>query len=396
MRAILTKAGPGPELPLLPRQITSITAKKLNKNTRRQLITMSGEDFLAKQAGAEITVRRDEWECTFDAVPDLIAIIDQNFRITRINKAMADRLGVPEGKVKGKLCHELVHNRGEPCDVCPFARLLVDGKTHTAEIHEKNLDGIFLVTASPICDISGTVTGTVHVMHDVTEARRSEDAIHSANKKLSMLSSITRHDILNQVTGLQVFLELSKEIAVDPVALEYIGKEKSITEDITKQIEFARCYQDIGVEIPAWHDLRSIILEQAGQLDLGRITLDIPESDAHVFADRLIGKVFYNLMENSLRHGGHMTRIGFFVQETGDGATITYQDDGIGIALENKSKLFTRGFGKRTGLGLFLSREILSITGISITETGDPGKGVLFRISVPKNAYRRGEANGEG
>jgi signal transduction histidine kinase len=67
---------------------------------------------------------------------------------------------------------------------------------------------------------------------------------------------------------------------------------------------------------------------------------------------------------------------------------ITVKDDGNGISADDKKELFTRGFGKNTGLGLFLSREILSLTSITISETGEPGKGARFEITVPKNGYR--------
>jgi signal transduction histidine kinase len=107
-----------------------------------------------------------------------------------------------------------------------------------------------------------------------------------------------------------------------------------------------------------------------------------------VYADALIEKVFYNLIENSLRHGGRVTGMSFSFEEMQNDAVITYRDDGTGISLSDKEKLFRRGFGKHTGLGLFLSREILSITGITITETGEPEKGVCFEIRVPKGSYR--------
>lgn len=67
---------------------------------------------------------------------------------------------------------------------------------------------------------------------------------------------------------------------------------------------------------------------------------------------------------------------------------ITVADNGAGISLEDKQHLFERGFGKNTGLGLFLSWEILSITGISIDETGTPGNGARFEIMVPEGAFR--------
>lgn len=103
--------------------------------------------------------------------------------------------------------------------------------------------------------------------------------------------------------------------------------------------------------------------------------------------------MFYNLIDNSLRHGGNgLTRIGVFATETSDGLTVLYEDDGEGIPPEQKEKLFTRGSGKTGGMGLFLVREILGITGISLSETGTAGNGARFEIRVPDGAYRSGGA----
>jgi signal transduction histidine kinase len=116
------------------------------------------------------------------------------------------------------------------------------------------------------------------------------------------------------------------------------------------------------------------------------VTADIPQ--VQVYADALIGKVIYNLMENSLRHGEHVTRIDLSFHETEDGAVLVYEDNGVGISEEDKKHLFRKGFGKHSGLGLFLSQEILSITNLTMRETGEPGKGVRFEILIPKGAYR--------
>jgi signal transduction histidine kinase len=99
--------------------------------------------------------------------------------------------------------------------------------------------------------------------------------------------------------------------------------------------------------------------------------------------------VFYNLVDNALKHAGDaLTTIRIFTQETGTGLTIVVEDDGAGISDADKPNLFTRGFGKYTGFGLFLSREILSITGMTIAETGTAGRGARFEIAVPHGAYR--------
>ena len=114
---------------------------------------------------------------------------------------------------------------------------------------------------------------------------------------------------------------------------------------------------------------------------------DIPD-DFTIFADQLIVKVFFNLMDNAVRYGGNITTIRFSVQKLDGDCVMVCQDDGNGVSADEKEKIFERGFGKNTGMGLFLAREILSITGITIRETGEPGKGARFEMTVPKGMWR--------
>ena len=134
--------------------------------------------------------------------------------------------------------------------------------------------------------------------------------------------------------------------------------------------------------------MEEVIRAAMNQLSLTAREIQVAVTGVEIFADPLLGKVFYNLMENSLRHGDHVTRMSFSTQEMENGLVLVYSDDGVGIPEEDKQNLFRKGFGKHTGLGLFLSREILSITGISITENGEPGKGVRFEITVPAGRFR--------
>jgi signal transduction histidine kinase len=118
------------------------------------------------------------------------------------------------------------------------------------------------------------------------------------------------------------------------------------------------------------------------------VSLSASTAGCEIHADLLLSRVFFNLLDNSLRHGGHVTRISAGYNETPEGLLIFWEDDGAGIPKENKDRIFERGFGKNTGLGLFLAREILAVTGISIRETGEPGKGARFEIVVPQGSYR--------
>jgi PAS domain S-box-containing protein len=227
---------------------------------------------------------------------------------------------------------------------------------------------------------------------DITERRQAEEALRQANRKLTMLNSITRHDILNQLTALLGYLEFSKEDITDPAILEYVEKEDQAAKAIRSQIEFSRNYQDIGTQEPRWQLLPEVIGAGIRQLQPKGVAIDVDCAGVEVFADPLLEKVFYNLMENSRRHGEHVTRMKFACRETADGLVVTYTDDGVGISAKDKKNLFKRGFGKHTGLGLFLSQEILAITGITIAENGEPGTGVRFGITVPDGKWRRAQA----
>jgi signal transduction histidine kinase len=203
-----------------------------------------------------------------------------------------------------------------------------------------------------------------------------------------MLSSITRHDILNQIMGLRAFLELSKEDLKGTKHEAFIAKEDQAAESIQRQIEFTKYYEDIGVNEPRWQDAGAVMNEALVQLNPPGIDVQVAVTGMEIFADPLIVKVFFNLMENSLRHGEHVTAAHFSAEETDNGLVITYRDNGVGVSEADKKKLFQKGFGKHTGLGLFLSREILAITGITITENGKPGEGARFEIHVPRDGYR--------
>ncbi|KAB0669887.1 PAS domain-containing protein [Oryzomonas sagensis] len=115
-----------------------------------------------------------DWEQTFDAVPDLITIIDAHYTIRRVNRAMADRCGLRPEELIGRKCHEVMHASPDSAGSCPHVRMMQDGCMHTEQVEEKRLNGIFEVTVSPIYDAEGGLTSCVHVARDITARKRTE------------------------------------------------------------------------------------------------------------------------------------------------------------------------------------------------------------------------------
>ncbi len=245
-------------------------------------------------------------------------------------------------------------------------------------------------------DAAGRTVKTRGANQDITERKRMEEALRHANAKLSMLNTITRHDILNQLTILRAYIHLLKGDIRDPMLLAYLEKEEQSAKAIQWQIEFTRDYQDIGAQEPDWQVLSDTIGAVIAQLKPTGVEINVAVAGVEIFADRLMEKVFYNLMENSLRHGEHVTSMDFAIRKTQNALIVSYCDNGVGITAEDKKNIFEKGFGKHTGLGLFLSKEILSITGMTITENGEPGKGARFEITVPKGTWRIPEGGRKG
>jgi len=224
--------------------------------------------------------------------------------------------------------------------------------------------------------------------------RNAEAALTAANKKLGLLNSITRHDIINQLMVLRGFLQQSLKIATDDQPRRFILKELEAAERINRQILFTKEYQDIGIQAPAWQNVAHVIhkAQQTGGTII--ITLGSELDTLEILADRLLEKVFFNLVDNAVRHGGEkLSSIRFSARETETALLIFCEDNGCGIPLDEKDHIFEQGYGKNTGYGLFLIREILSITGITIRETGVPCEGARFEILVPSGYFRKAKTS---
>ncbi|MDD3710754.1 MAG: PAS domain S-box protein [Methanothrix sp.] len=350
------------------------------------------------------------------------------------NRRLLEILGCPEASLAGHVWDQvrIIH----PDDlekVMAARRDHFDGKTknYMTEYRLKQSDGrwIWVQDRGEVMerDEAGRPLRMAGITQDITEIRQYQEALKEANRKLNLLSSVTRHDIQNQITGLAGYaLLLSEILPEDPPMRRYIDGVLELTETINRQVAFTRDYQDMGVKSPEWQPLEEVVGRAAEAVPLvvakgpggvafavedgaegirvargkgAGIEVEISTGPVEVFADPLLEKVFSNLLENATRHGGGVTKIRVsFVErgvvgeegrgKDGGGGVIVVEDDGLGIAAEMKGRIFDQAFGRHTGYGLFLSREILGITGMTIFETGEEGKGARFEIDVPRENYR--------
>ena len=234
-------------------------------------------------------------------------------------------------------------------------------------------------------DSAGRTVKTHGANQDITDRKRAEEALHTANHQLNLLTGITRHDILNKVSVILGYLAIAEKNSDNPKMDEILRNMRSATSAIQSQIEFTRVYQDIGTHEPQWLELDSILPYSYVPVT---IALNADLKGIRAYADPMLEKVFFNLLDNSVRHGQRVTEITVSSFNAAGDLLVVWEDNGVGIPTDEKEIIFDRGFGKHTGLGLFLVREVLALTGIRITECGVPGKGARFEIVVPKGTYR--------
>jgi len=372
---------------------------------------------VTEEKHAEEALRESEASLAsiFRAAPVGIGLVSDRVLI-RVNERISEMTGYTAEELLGKNARILypTDEDSEYVGTVKYSMIRERG-TGTVETRWMRKDGTIrdiLLSSTPL-DPSDIGAGVMFTALDITDRKNSEtqlraacdqltrteeelrekynelalakETLKEANRKLHLLSSITRHDILNKVSVLLGNLEQIKITSSDPSLAGYIAKLDSAAMAIRDQIEFTRVYQDLGSHEPRWHPLDQLISRLQIPPHLS-FRADLPHIE--IFADPILNKVFYNLLDNAVMHGQKVSTITVSALEVPEGLVIFWEDDGVGIPADEKEKIFSREYGNHTGLGLFLAREICSVTGITLKENGEPGKGARFELLVPAGSYR--------
>jgi K+-sensing histidine kinase KdpD len=256
-----------------------------------------------------------------------------------------------------------------------FSFLQKFGSFHLTELF---IISLFLVFALAV--LAGRLWHELR--REMQEQEFTEASLQQATNRLAFLNSITSQDILNQLT------ELSGNLERDGGRTDIANVKVAIAR-INRQIKFIKEYQDIGASPPEWQNVPDTIMRARVGVNLGKVTVDVEMKNVEIFADHLLEKAFYYMIDNALKHGGeNLSRIRFSDRTLDNKLIIVCEDDGVGIPADKKGSLFPETYGRHVGYGLFFIKEILATTGIGIKETGIPGKGARFEIHVPYGAHR--------
>ncbi len=330
-----------------------------------------------------------KYRALVENITEVIFTLNDQNQITYVSPAITNLSGNDPSVFLGHSIQEFVYHE----DIVPFEKGLERNRRGIFEPFEFR----FLTKDKAVrwVQVSGKTLpgkeagiGYHGVIADIHERKRMEDALRHANKQIILLTSITRHDILNDITKMRLSLDLAKNETRDEKLLRFFEQQETIIASIQHQINFTRDYQSIGIRPPQWKDIAERFHTAVASVPLGKISVSVDIKNIEVFADNLIERVFSNLIENTLEHGVKTTTIRFFSEQQGRNLILVYEDDGVGIPADEKELVFEHTRRGRISYGLFFSREVLAITGLTITETGQTGKGARFEILVPEGMYR--------
>lgn len=333
-----------------------------------------------------------------NSVGQAIIATDNNGKIIYWNHAAKQLYGWQEEEVIGRSIVEVTPAEVAQEQAVKIMKRLTAGEYWSSEFLAKRRDGTLfpaIVTNAPITDDKGEVIGAIGVSTDISEQKWMQEVLNEAiekvvelNEKLHVVESLTRHDIRNKLSALngRIFL-LKKRLKDNPEALAHLKEMDLASQQILKIMEFEKNYVQVGSEEQKNVDVERYVSEASLLFsDLKGARLINECSGLTVLADSMLRQLLYNMMDNTLKYGEKSSVIRIHYREEKNQLKLIYEDDGVGIPDEEKSKLFQEGYGKGTGFGLYLIKRICEGYGWEIQETGKHGEGAQFTMTIPKKA----------
>jgi PAS domain S-box-containing protein len=381
------------------------------KNVTASKVELAKEIEERKKVEDALRDSENRWVTTLSSIGDGVIATNTAGEITFLNAEAEKLTGYKLSEVMNKPLNNVFRIINEFTNMevdNPVFKVLetgnVAGLANNTILVSKNGTKVAIDdSAAPIRIEDGKMIGVVLVFRDITERRKAEaelnrtmDQLVLVNEKLGVVGRITRHDVRNKLSAVTGYAYLLKKKHMDQADIVAgLDKMEQAVKDSMKIFEFAKMYEQLGVEALKFVDVEKTINESADLFS--DLTIKVI-NDCHgltVLADSFLRELFYNFIDNTRKYGKKATAIRVNYEKTKqDEVQLIYEDDGVGISTENKSKLFIEGFstGGSTGFGLFLSKKMIDVYGWEIQEIGKPGEGARFVIMIPeKNKF--GQAN---
>lgn len=238
-----------------------------------------------------------------------------------------------------------------------------------------------------VSTVPGDPPSHLFAVRDISAMVEITEALRQANQRISLMGHITRHDLINSMTVAEGNVRLCLDDLDSPKLPERLQKTAKALREMSGLMAFYKEYQDGDRGEPSWHNLARIVRLEGQILEAAGIELKV-EDGLEVRADPMFRKVIRSLLENVSKHSASATECRITYHQVDNEVEVSIEDNGGGIPDKYRARLFQKGQGSNTGLGLYLSREILALDDMSIAETSSPGQGAHFILRIPYGRYR--------